>query len=49
METQILSDKMNQRSGLPPGGWARDARVFFRGAAVAAIFWGLFFVALTHL
>jgi hypothetical protein len=49
METQILNRQMSQQSGPAPTGWERDARVFFRGVAIAAIFWGAVFVAFTHL
>jgi hypothetical protein len=49
METQTLNHEMSEQSEPAPAGWAQDARVFFRGFAIAAIFWGLAFVAFTHL
>lgn len=49
METQTLNDPMSQHARPISAGWVRDARVFFRGFAIAAVFWGLVFVAFTHL
>jgi hypothetical protein len=49
MDTQTLNHQMSRQSGSAPAGWVRDARVFFRGFAIAAIFWGLVFTAFTRL
>ena len=40
---------MNHQPAPTRPGWLRDAHMFYRGAAIAAIFWGIVFVAFTHL
>ena len=49
METPNPNLEMSHQSAPTGPGWVRDARVFYRGFAIAAIFWGLVFVAFTHL
>jgi hypothetical protein len=48
METSTSNHQMSHQPAPTRPGWVRDARIFYRGFAIAAIFWGLVFVAFTH-